>query len=167
MTTTTSPWTGKVWKLRTMTLSIEPLMLSDTAENNNFKLQEVHDASGKLACYRVDFVANTMADCWKDCFVFPRGNKPVPPLTIPLSANPTTPELQNAALATQGAVNLVRFSTERLECDITVPGRVPMLGSLSLYQIQGAIGGQKSLLVVSFRADGNPGGTGGGGSDHT
>jgi hypothetical protein len=159
------PWTGKNWKLDTTSLSIEALMISDIEENNVFTLHPVRPGD-QLLGYELRFAADKMAGCWNGLFLIPRGNQAVPNLLDPLEANPGDAKLQTAALATQAVVNAARFTTKRLECDIVLPAQVPILGSLSLYQIPRALGGERDFLVVSFRADGNPGGTGGGGSDH-
>ena len=164
MNTSSNPWTGGKWKLRTTSKMIESLMISDTPENNVFWLTEAI-LDGKQLGYRLEFDANKMATCWNGRFLIPRGNTPVP-LQISGIDETNKPVLQNAAFAVQGAVNSHRFVTERLECDIVLPASGE-LGSLSLYQVPGALVSGFRLLVVSFRSDGNPGGTGGGGSDHT
>jgi hypothetical protein len=163
MNITANPW-SRTWKLRTTTKTIESLMISDTGDNNEFTLSEVI-VEGQLVCYRVGFATGKMAPCWNGRLLFPRGNKPVDVQLNGIDEKDKS-ALLNAALVVQGAVNSHRFETERLECDITLPGPPPLLGALSLYQVPAALTGGNRMLVVGFRCDGNPGGTGGGGSDH-
>ena len=161
-------WTDTRWQLRSMSAAINSLMVPDGVNTNMFRLRAV-PPQGKVAYYEVSFEGNLMADCWKECKFFPRGDRPLQPpaLTAGLSADPTDDELQQAVAAVDGTAAPLQFGTERLEGDIEVPAtnnQPAMLGSLTLYQVPKALGNKQAMLVLTFDTDASPGGTGGGGS---
>jgi hypothetical protein len=156
----TSPWSEKKWKLQETTESIK-VLIKDGA-SNIFRLKPTHDAS-KIVYYRLDFSPGEMADCWKECILFPRGLKPAPTPQPTLSATPTALEQLNAALQVSAQIAFLPRTTERLEGDILLgPNK---LGAVTLYQAPNAIAGNKALLIVRLVTDDqSPGGTGAGGS---
>ena len=93
-------WTDTRWQLRSMSAAINSLMVPDGVNTNMFRLRAV-PPQGKVAYYEVSFEGNLMADCWKECKFFPRGDRPLQPpaLTAGLSADPTDDELQQAVAA--------------------------------------------------------------------
>jgi len=161
-------WTDTRWELRSTSASLKSLMVPDGDGTNIFTLNPVPN-TGNAVYYEVTFAAKKMADCWKVCKLFPRGNQTLQPpqLAAALGANPTDAELQQALAAIDGTAARLLFTTKRLEGDIEVPAtsnQPAMLGSLILYQVPKALGNKQAILVLSFATDASPGGTGGGGS---
>jgi hypothetical protein len=155
------------WELRFTDASVANLMVPAGNKKNRFKLQATKK-NGKIVFFTVKFTPGAMANCWKDCILFPRGNTPAPEPTIPLSATPTQNEDIVARGELQGHLEDFGPTTERLEGELTLPGPDgPVAGSLTLVQVPDALGGQQAWLAVMFTTDiENPGGTGGGGSVH-
>ena len=175
------PWL-QPWKLHGAEDAVMPLK----AKSGNNKFRLVSGTANGLRYYRVDAKKGAMSKYWKDCTFVPRGNTPPPRELVdggPVALGPdaTPEEIVNRARELIDTINdTCSINTERLECDVTipevkftpagdaivVPGRM-VFGSLRLFQVPGALG-DKALLAVSFSVDGgaNPGGNGGGGSEH-
>jgi hypothetical protein len=156
----------KAWELRFFTDDpVKAMKVPGGPGKNLFTLQPVKRKK-KIICLKVTFKKNAMADCWKDVYLFPRGNKPAPQPVPALPLAPTEAEDTAARTALETYVTNLPLSTERLEGDMTVPDKngVKVKGAVTLIQIPKALGGKKAWLAVYFVTDTeSPGGTGGGG----
>jgi len=160
----TNPWLGKTWQLQDTTGLLAPLMVKTGSGRNRFRLRAGSRTDGRINYYRVTFRKGKMTARWKNLVLVPRGNKP--PQQV---ANPPQPVNNIVSVSTQLIAQIQQTQSvaiERLECDIEIPDSNGnrLFGPLQLYQFPNALGNE-ALLVMSFTADGGPGGTGGGGSD--
>lgn len=158
-----NPWLGRTWQLQDSTELLAPLLAKGQSKNN-FRLKAGSKTGGRINYYRVTFKKGQMPARWKKLVLVARGN--TPPQQV---ATPPQP-LGNIVQASSNLVAQLQQSQsvaiERLECDIEIPDSEgnKLFGPLQLFQFPDA-NDNKPLLVLSFTADGNPGGIGGGGSD--
>jgi hypothetical protein len=176
------PWHKKTFKLIGVDETL-PLLLAKgkngAKPRNEFKLVAGSVTGGRVDYYKVQFKDKDMVDCWKDCVFVPRGNR-APELRVSLGRNPSPKKILSAAKTLIRSVRRRPVTTQRLDCDVTVPVTRPArrgestserartkqtFGSLRLYQVPKKLG-RDALLVVSFAVDGDPDGSGGAGSVH-
>lgn len=156
-------WLGRTWQLQDTTELLTPLLAKGQAKNN-FRLRAGSKTGGRINYYRVSFKKGQMPVRWKKFVLVPRGN--TPPQQVATPPQPLGDIVQASSNLVAQLQQAQSVAIERLECDIEIPdgdGNL-LFGPLQLFQFPGANGNQ-SLLVLSFTADGNPGGIGGGGSD--
>ena len=173
-----SKWLGTKWQLYEGTGFLTPLfqkLSKDANKNKNknrFTLQvgaRANGSKGPIVYYKAVFKKGEMKQRWEKLILVPRGNTPPQEKAslLPLTGSATVDELSNAAADVLVDFTAPSLAVERLECDIQLKHPVTgtkHFGPLCLYQFPKTIG-KRGLLVVTFRADGNPGGSGAGGSN--
>lgn len=175
-----NPWLGKACQLLAVGVVLPRLFMSakrTKAGINEFRLVVGSKTGSRINNYKIQFKKGAMAKYWKGCLFVPRGNLPL--RVAPLALKPTSKEIDTAFRNAKKEFKDRPVSTERLECDAKVPvlvvkaGRGPgssktsklKFGSLRLYRLPNTVGA-KSLFIATFAGDGNPDGSGAGGSVH-
>lgn len=172
-----SSWLGKTCELLAVSEVLPRLFISTNgAKNgiNEFRLVAGPRTGNRIYNYKIKFKKGAMAKYWKDCVFVSRGKMPLRGKS--LGPNPTSKQIDTAWRNVMREFQNRPISTERLECDTKVPvtyvrvGSAPrkttmIFGSLRLYRLPNKAGA-RPLFVAAFAGDGNPDGSGGGGTVH-